>query len=143
LGIFAGTTKFPDKFSQLLTIGHNLLYLQDEEKSKNGCELLVEALMEFPCQVVAVELVNASNHLPQLHRDRVVKAFSKYFDDFVTNRPTLIKKDGYRDKLTATMVIGDYLERVNSNNPAVVQKYKHYLDEFEKDQTLMNSKSRW
>jgi hypothetical protein len=142
LGMFSGQTKFPDKFSQLLTIGHNLLYLQDEEKSKNGCELLIEAMFEFPCQVAAVELVNAANHTSQ-NRDRVTEAFDKYFDDFVAKRQTFIKQDGYREKLSAAMLIGDYLTKVNGGNPAIANKYKQHLDEFESDQSLINSYSRW
>jgi hypothetical protein len=142
LGIFSDQTKFPDKFSQLMTIGHNLLYMQDDEKSKNGCELLIEAMTMFPCQAAAIELINAANHFPQ-HRNMVTGAFSEYFDDFVANKHTLIKKDGYRDKLTAAMLIADYLQRGNSSNPAVAQKYKQYLDEFENDQTLINNGSRW
>jgi hypothetical protein len=73
----------------------------------------------------------------------VAEAFSKYFDDFIANRQTLIKQNGYRDKLLAAMLIGDYLQRINSGNPAIAQKYKQYLDEFENDQTLINNKSRW
>ena len=142
LGIFAGTTKFPDKFSQLLTIGHNLLYLQDDEKSKKGCELLIQAMTLFPSQVAAIELINAANHTPQ-NRDLVIEAFRKYFDDFVARRQILIKQNGYRQKLAAAMLIGDYFAKVNRNNPALVNKYKQYLDEFERDQSLINTYSRW
>jgi hypothetical protein len=142
LGIFTGKTKFPDKFSYLYTVGHNLLYLQDEEKVNAGCESVIQAFKQFPCQVAVLELLNASNHLPQF-RSRIAEAFSQYFDDFVSNRQTYIKQNGYREKLASAMLIADHLARINSDNPKIAANYSGHLKDFEKDQSLINNNSRW
>jgi hypothetical protein len=142
LGIFTGQTKFPDEFSYLYTIGHNLLYLQDEEKVNKGCESVIEAFKQFPCQVVVLELMNASSHFPQF-RSKITETFSQYFDDFINNRQTYIKQNGYREKLASAMLIADNLARLNSGNPKIAVKYTQHLKDFENDQSVINANSRW
>jgi hypothetical protein len=142
LGIFSGKTKFPDKFSYLFTAGHNLMYLQDADKVSSGCESIIQAFKLFPCQVAVLELINASNHLPQF-RSSITETFSQYFDDFINKKQTYIKQDGYREKLSSAMLIADYLVKTNSGKPQLAEKYNEYLKEFENDQSLINAYSRW
>ena len=66
MGMFTGQTKFPDEFSKLLTIGYNLIRLQDEDNINKGCEFISQAFMQQPSQIAALELIRAMNLYPQL-----------------------------------------------------------------------------
>ena len=142
MGMLTGQTKFPNEFSKLLTTGHNLLRLQGEDNMNAGCELVSRAFMQKPSQVTVLELVFAMNLHPQL-RDRIVDVVSRYFDDFVGKKQTYIKQNGYRNKVLAASLAGDYLADMNRDKPDLAKKYKTYVKEFNEEQRHINRTSRW
>jgi len=142
MGMFTGQTKFPDRLSMLQTIGYNLVRLQDEEKVSKGCEFIAQAFMQQPSQIVAIELIRAAGYYPKF-RDRVTDVFSQYIDDFVGKKQTYIRQHGYREKIIAAMLAGDYLANINSGNPELAGKYRAYLKEFAEEQQWINKTTRW
>jgi hypothetical protein len=142
MGMFTGQTKFPDRPSMLLTIGYNLVRLQDEEKVSKGCEFIAQAFIQQPSQIVAIELIRAASYYPKF-RDRVTDVFSQYIDDFVGKKQTYIRQHGYREKSIAAMLAGDYLANINSGNPELAGKYRAYLKEFAEEQQWINKTTRW
>jgi hypothetical protein len=141
-GMFTGQAKFPDDFTKLLTVGYNLVRLQNEEQVKKGCELMAQAFMQHPSQITALELIHAANYYPKF-RDSMVSAFSRYFDDFVEKKQIYMGQDGYREKIIAAMLTGDFLANANRNNPSLVDKYRAHLKEFAEKQQRINEDSRW
>ncbi len=141
-GMFTGQTKFPDNFTMLLTVGYNLVRLQGEERVSKGCELIAQAFMQQPSQIAALELLHAANYYPKF-RDSIAGIFSQYFDDFVGKKQTYVRQRGYREKLTAAMLAGDYLANASRNNPSLADKYRTYLKEFSEEQQQITNNTRW
>jgi hypothetical protein len=142
MGMFTAQTKYPDSFSQLFTVGRNLLYINDEDKVRDGCKLLMKAFAQFPSYGIVSELISASNRIPHF-KEQVVDVFSQYFDDFVNKKNTYMKQDGYRGKLLVAVIIGDYLTRINSNKPEIADKYRKYVKDFSAEQPYINKNARW
>ncbi len=134
--------KFPDEFTKLLTIGYNLARTQNEESAKKGCEDMARAFMLHPSQITALELMHASNYYPKF-RDVTKSVFSRYFDDFVAKKETCTEKDGYRGKIIAAMLAGNYLASTSRDNASLVKKYRAYVKEFTEQQQQINGYSRW
>jgi len=135
-------TKFPDELTRMLTVGYNLVRMQSEEQVKKGCELIAQAFMQNPGQITALELIHAANFYPKF-RESMVSAFNTYFNDFVERKQTYMQQDGYREKMLAAMLAGDFLASTNRNNPTLVDKYRTYIKEFSQKQQQINIDSRW
>ena len=73
----------------------------------------------------------------------MVSAFYTYFNDFVERKLTYMQQDGYREKMLAAMLAGDFLASTNRNNPTLVDKYRTYIKEFSQKQQQINIDSRW
>ena len=142
LGMFTGQTKYPDDFSRLFTLGRNLLYIQDEDKVKQGCELLIQAFSRFPSQGIISELISVANRAPQF-REQVVEVFSRYFNDFVDKKKTYMRQDGYRSKLVAAIFIGDYFAKISRNKPEIAENYQKHIRAFAAEQSSINKNARW
>jgi len=54
-----------------------------------------------------------------------------------------MQQDGYREKMLAAMLAGDFLASTNRNNPTLVDKYRTYIKEFSQKQQQINIDSRW
>ncbi|MBN1788302.1 MAG: hypothetical protein JW806_07900 [Sedimentisphaerales bacterium] len=142
IGVFQGQTKFPDEHSKRLTLGYNVLRLQDESEATKGFELLVQALAIQPSQVAALELVRTVRRYPQL-ADLLKDIFTQYFDDFLENQQDYMKKDGYRHRIIVSTIVADYLIKANRTNAALVKKYNNYLEESNNEQLKINETTRW
>jgi hypothetical protein len=141
-GLFTGQTKFPDRFSMLLTIGYNLVRMQEDDKISKGFEFMTQAFTQQPSQAVAIELLRATNHYPQL-RDTATNIFRQYFDDFVEKEQTYRKQNNYREKVLAAALAGDYLANINYSDPNLVDKYRTSSRKLMEDQQWINKNSRW
>lgn len=138
-GIFRGTTKFPDEFSKLLTTGYNIVRLQDGD-SNVAFGLLEKALAIKPSNTAAIELIRAG-HNNQTLNAKLSKVFHDYFDDYLKNKDDYMKKDGYRDRLMATIIIGNYLANID---PAFKQKYDTEIyPQFGAELETISKTSRW
>ncbi|PKL49317.1 MAG: hypothetical protein CVV39_03150 [Planctomycetes bacterium HGW-Planctomycetes-1] len=142
LGMFNGQTKYPDDFSKLFTIGRNLIYIQDEQKVVQGCDFLIQAFAIFPSHGILSELINVAKRLPPL-RERIIEVFGQYLDDFVNNKKTYMKQDGYRNRLMAAALISDYFASINRNQPKIAEKYREIVNGFTAEQWRLNKNSRW
>jgi hypothetical protein len=138
-GIFTGATKFPDEFSKLLTSGYNIVRLQDGD-SKAAFDMLEKALSIKPSNTAAIELLRIGHSDPQL-RDRTLKIFRDYFNDYLEHKDDYMKKDGYRDRMMATIIIGNYL---SSLDPVFKQKYDNEIyPQFGVELETIGKTSRW
>jgi len=142
MGMFSGQTKYPDEITKRFTMGYNLLRMQSEENAGKGGELLAQAFLLQPSQILSIELIHAAGYYPKF-RDNVAGIFSRYFDDFVKKKQTYVKHDGYRERIIAAMLAGDYLANINSGNPELAGKYKARVKEFAIEQQLINQNTRW
>jgi hypothetical protein len=142
LGLFTGQTKFPDEFTKLLTVGYNLLRMQDENEVKTGYDLIVQAFMRQPSQIVTMELIRAVSWDSQF-RNRTTDIFSRYFDDFVEKKQSYAKQNGYRHRIIVAMQTGNYLMNMNRENADLTNKYKTYLQEFSDEQRRIGETARW
>jgi hypothetical protein len=138
-GIFNGTTKFPDEFSRLLTTGYNIVRLQDGD-ANTAFAMLEKALSIKPSNTAAIELIRIAHNNPQLHA-KLSKIFNAYFSDYVENKNNYMKKDGYRDRMMATMIVGNYL---SSLDPVFKQKYDNEIyPQFGVELEAIGKTSRW
>ncbi|MEN6386656.1 MAG: hypothetical protein ABFD79_15865 [Phycisphaerales bacterium] len=138
VGIFSGETKFPDEFSKLLTTGYNIARLQDGDP-KQAFGMLSKALSIKPSNTAAIELIRLG-YVPEM-KNELINLFTKYFNDYLDNKKTYQKEDGYRDRLMAAMIVGNFLSNVDS---AFAQKYKNQIyPEFGRELENIAGSSRW
>lgn len=138
-GIFSGTTKFPDEFSQLLTTGYNIVRLQGGDPNI-AFTMLEKAMSIKPSNTAAIEMIRIAHNQPQLHA-KLLKVFSDYFSDYLDNRKNYMKKDGYRDRLMATIIVGNYLSSLDAE---FKQKYDDQIyPQFGVELEKIAKTSRW
>jgi len=137
-GIFNGITKFPDEFSKNLTTGYNMIRLQDVDVNI-AFDMLSTALTQKPSNTAAIELIRATSRSDRL-REKLDKKFSDYFADYLKNKETYKKQNGYRDRLLTTIIIGNYLAGVN---PKFEQEYILYREQFNRELAYIGKTSRW
>ena len=141
-GMFTGGTKFPDEYSRLLTTSYTLLRTKDEQKLRQGLARLIKAMEINPSQMIVIELFGAARR----HREfgPTVAAFlKKYFEDFETNKDKYAAKDGYRNRLIAAMLAGNYLDSVNSKDSEAADRYKNKVKKYSEEQKNLQKTSRW
>jgi hypothetical protein len=137
MGIFNGETKFPDEFSKLLTTGYNVLRLQDGNL-KDAFEILMKALSIKPSSTAAVELIRVGHTEFQ---DKLEELFNNYFNDFMKNKELYRQRDGYRDRMMTTMIIGNYLSNIDQNFKT---RYDTEISpQFAKELAIIGEHSRW
>ena len=141
-GLDTGQTKFPDEYSKLVTTAHALLRTKDEENIKQGMARLAKALEINPSQIVVMELFDAARMHKELGRV-TAGILQKYFEDFDANKNDYVKKDGYRNKLIAAMLAGNYLGNISHKKPELAESYTNKVSQYSKEQAAMQSKSRW
>ena len=137
-GIFDGQTKFPDEFSRLLTVGYNIPRLQAGDVN-DAFGLLTKALNTKPSNTAAIELIRSSQRYPEF-RGKLSEVFKQYFDNYLQNKQTYKKQDGYRERLIATMTVGNYLSKIDTG---FEKKYKEYSKEFDRELAYIGNTSRW
>ena len=137
-GIFNGQTKFPDEFSRLLTVGYNIPRLQDGDVN-DAFGLLTKAINIKPSNTAAIELIRIASRDPQF-RGRLSEVFGQYFADYLENKKTYKKRDGFRDRLMAVMIIGNYLSNMN---PKFKEEYQEYSKDFNQELLRISDTSRW
>jgi len=138
-GIFNGTTKFPDEFSQLLTAGYNIVRLQGGDPNA-AFAMLQKAMSIKPSNTAAIEMIRIAHNEPGL-QIKLLKTFNDYFSDYLENKKNYMKKDGYRDRLMATIIVGNYLANLDSE---FKQQYdKEIYPQFGVELEAIAKSSRW
>ncbi|OHB51478.1 MAG: hypothetical protein A2Y12_08695 [Planctomycetes bacterium GWF2_42_9] len=138
-GVFTGTTKFPDEFSKLLTTGYNILRLQDGDPNI-AFDMLSKALSIKPSNTAAIELIRIGQGNPEF-RSKLANVFTNYFEDYLNKKQDYKKLDGYRDRLMATMIVGNYL---SNTDPNFRQNYEQNIEpEFSRELERISKTSRW
>jgi hypothetical protein len=108
-GIADGTTKFPDEFSKKLTIAHNLLAQNTTlEAVKAGLENAAAALQLNPSQVAVMEVLSARKSFAPA----VVLLCKQYIDNFIRNKKSYEKEDGYLNKIAVAAQADNFLIQV-------------------------------
>jgi len=107
-GIFDKTTIYPDNFSRMLTLAHNLLRSGDKKQLKIGLAAAQEAFKLNPSTAPVRELLFAAEHG---FRGQVEKFCENYFMYFAKNIDTYAKQDGFGRRLRAALFAGSQLAK--------------------------------
>lgn len=143
LGIFSDQTKFPDEFSKQMTLGYNLLRMQGEDKVAKGCEFMAQVFIRQPSQIPIIEMLRVISIYPKYQR-YLIEVINQFFDDFIKNKQTYAKQDGYRERLIAASLAGQHLANViRSSDANAADRYTAYLKEFYEEQRRLVETSRW
>lgn len=137
-GLFTGATKFPDEFSRLLTTGYNMARLQDGDPNM-AFDSLAKALEIKPSNTAAIELIRLTGRDEKLSI-KLTELFTRYFDDYLKNKDKYKKQDGFRDRIMAVMIVGNFLSNVDAK---FKQNYEQYYEDFNKELARIGETSRW
>jgi len=141
--VFLGKIKFPDDFSQRLTVGHILLKMQGTENVGNGYTMMIDAFKQRPCNASAAELIdNIAAPYPQM-KDKIAEIFSSYLADFEKNKKAYAQQHGYLEKITSAMIAASYLKKINANSIELFKKYETSFQAYSDERDDVIENSRW
>ncbi|NIA17448.1 MAG: hypothetical protein GWO86_03780, partial [Planctomycetes bacterium] len=141
-GMFTGRTKFPDEYSRLLTTSHTLLRTKNKQNLNQGLARLIKAMEINPSQMTVIELFGAVRRDKELE-PKVTAFLKKYFEDFDANKDKYAGRDGYRSRLIAAMLAGNYMGNVNRGDSEAADRYKNKVREYSEEQRKLQKTSRW
>jgi len=134
--------KFPDEFSQHLTIGYNMVISKDSATATQGYAFVKKAFDLFPCRSSAMIMAYAGRR--KATAQIVAQDFIKYLNDFTENRAIYAKQGGYEHRLTAALMATNHLMGLSKNlKPEVIKKYRLLFKQFGKERFDISMKSRW
>ena len=132
--------KYPNEFSRNLTLGKNLLLLQNPERAKQGLAHVIQAFeidnSQGPMQLLVHEAARRHPHLRTPANDYM----KKFLDDFIENKDTYAKQGGYVKKLVAAMIAANHLA---GENAEYRKKYGSLDDIYKRERLLIANRSRW
>ena len=125
--------KYPNQFSQNLTLAKNLLILQNPIRARQGLAHAIKAFdienSQGPMQLLVHDAARRHPHL----RAPANAYIKKFLDDFIKNKDTYAKQGGYVKKLVAAMIAANHL----------AGKYRGLNKEYKDERTLIGKRSRW
>jgi hypothetical protein len=143
-GIRTGKTVYPDKFSRNLIIAHNLLlYGPDANAHKQGLDFAIKAFKLNPSQAAMQQIIYAGR-FTELN-PIVIKHCRYYLDDFVENKDTWTKQDGYHHRLVAALNAATYLRGVarSQKNTALARSYNAMIRQYSQERNMVIKTKRW
>jgi len=143
-GMLTGQTIYPDKYSANLTSGHNLLLSQDLAHKKQGLEMLVAALEDYPAPAPLIEMYTIAARFPEL-RSRVDEVCTRYVRDFEKNAKTYAEQDGYNQRIEALRVALIRLQYAAEarKDTQLAAAYEQQIDHYEAERSRILSTKRW
>ena len=135
--------KFPNEFSQNLTLAKNLLLFSDPSRSRQGLDYAIKAFeidnAQGPMQLLIHDVAGRHPHL----KAQANAYIRKYMDDFINNKDTYAKQGGYVRKLIAAIVAANHLA---GQSTEYRKKYGGLAGEFGEytiEHTLIAKRSVW
>jgi len=107
-GIRTRKTIYPDDYHRSLILAH---YSKGPDSKKQGLDFAIEAFNLNPSAAPMMEIIFYAARFAEM-RPRITNFCKNYFDTFVKNKDAYIKQDGYRLKVQAVHLAGNYLEKV-------------------------------
>lgn len=139
-GMGNGTTKYPNEFSRRLTLAHNLLSRRPAQQAVQqvGLENAVVAMQLNPSQEAMIEVLAARETLGE-----EVFAFCKhYVNDFIENKDTYAKEDGYLKRIASAAQADSFVVRTIADGQQKF-KYEEQLSEWAKEARKINQDYVW
>ncbi|MEN6425552.1 MAG: hypothetical protein ABFE13_09330 [Phycisphaerales bacterium] len=143
-GMFDGKTIYPDKYSANLTVGHNLLLIQDPAQKKRGLEMLIEAMNEQFAPGPLIEMLLIGARFADLC-PRIDEVCAQYVDDFEKNIKGYSRRNGFNLRLEAIRLAMIRLQNVAQSKgyTDVAQKYARQKTLYEDQRESILMTKRW
>jgi len=118
-----------DKLAQL---SEQLKTVQERlgNAKKQGLDFAIKAFHLNPSAAPMMEIVYLAGRFAEL-RPQITNFCQNYFNTFVKNQDTYLKQDGYRLKVQAVHLAGNYLETIAREQKDT--KFAHFYDEKTKE----------
>jgi hypothetical protein len=134
--------KFPNEFSENLTLGTILKNATDSKVAQIGYEHLRKAFNIRPSQISAMELIYSTRR--KNLKKAAIADIKQHFEQFTKDRDELSKKGDYEKKLLAAILTGKYMaQHTQRTNPEASKKYNDLAKEYTSEQARISKGSRW
>ena len=143
-GMFTGKTIYPDKYSADLTVGHNLLLIQDMAQKKRGLEMLIEAMNELFAPAPLIEMLLIGARFADLC-PRIDQVCGQYAEDFKANVKAYSGHDGFNLRLEAIRLALIRLQNVAQarGQTELAQAYAEQKSVYERWRESILATKRW
>jgi hypothetical protein len=143
-GMFTGRTTYPDDFTENLSVGHNLLLIQDMAQKQRGLERVIKAFEESPSPAPILEMLLIAAQFPEL-RPRLEGVCQAYADDFEKNKAAYEGTDGYNFRLEAARLALVRLEQTarTAGNTQLARTYANRRVAYARERNRISEKKRW
>lgn len=143
-GLFSGTTKYPDAFSENLSVGHNLLLLQDVEQRQQGLRRVMKAFELEPSPAPMLDLLLVASRYAEL-RPQIDEFCVNYATSFEQNRDQYLGCDGYNLRLEAARLALLRLEQLAKikGNTEAAQTCADQMDRYVIERNWISNRKRW
>lgn len=143
-GLFDGKTIYPDAYSANLTVGYNLLLVQDLSQKKRGVEMLVDALKNQFAPAPLIDLLLIGARYAELC-PRIDEVCAQYVDDFEKNIESYSRQNGFNMRLEGIRLALIRLQNVaqSKGQTELAQKYSLQRDEYENQREYVLNTKRW
>lgn len=135
---------YPDDACKYLVKAHNmLLFGEGEIAKKQGFDFAIRALQLDPSQATMLEILSFAR-IPPLALP-AYNLCTNYVDDFIKNKDSLLKQDGYRNRIIAALTACIHLESVakKQNNSKLAQFYTDKKNAYEDELKCISKEKRW
>jgi len=143
-GMFTGATKYPDEFSENLSIGYNLLLFRDLERKQQGLGRVMKAFELNPSPAPMLDLLLIASQYKDL-RPLIDEFCVEYATSFEKNRDQYVGHDGYNLRLEAArlaLLRLEQLAKAKGNQEAAqtcADQMVRYIDE----RNWISNRKRW
>jgi hypothetical protein len=144
-GMFTGATTYPDEFSENLSIGHNMLLMQDTANKKEGLDRVLKAFELDPSPAPVLELLLIAAQFPEL-RPQVDQFCARYTTDFEDNKEDKYAgKDGYNLRLEAARLCLLRIEQVAKarNDTEAAEGCVRRMTRYIRERNAISDRKRW
>src|SRR4030042_6225568 len=137
-------TRYPEKFSENLILGHYKLLAANPEIRKQGLEHVKKACGIDPSGAAIHKIIYAASRYPDLDPD-VLKFCQDYFDDFTGNKDKYKKHHGYHESIVVALYCLNYFiektEKKGDNE--ALQFYLEHKKNLESEREKLLDEKRW
>ncbi len=143
-GMFTGKAVYPNKYSANLTVGHNLLLVQDPAQKRRGLDLLIEAMNEAFAPAPLIEMLMIGTQFADLC-PRIDEVCGQYVDDLEKNIKRYSRRDGYNLRLEAIRLALIRLRQVAraNGNTELAETYGRQIDDYDGQRERILKAKRW
>jgi len=143
-GVFTGVTKYPDAFSENLSVGYNLLLITDTERKQEGLKRVMEAFELNPSPAPMLDLLLIASQYDEL-RPQVDVFVGNYAKSFEEKREQYEGHDGYNLRLEAARLALFRLEQLAKARGQTerAQACADRMDRYIAERNWISDRKRW